>query len=88
MIFDFDNRLLINDGNGFFTDESTQRMSNQMLNSAFGAASAIADMNNDGIMDVVKQTSLQAPTHVAITYNDFDNEGFFDFYDIIASHHR
>ena len=84
-IYDYNNRLLINDGNGFFTDESTDRMTTQMLESAFGAASAIADMNNNGIMDVVKQTSLNSPTHVAITYNDLDDEGFFDFYDIIAN---
>lgn len=84
-ILDYNNRLLINDGNGFFTDESTLRMTSTMLQSAFGAASAIADMNNDGVMDVVKQTSLSAPTHVAIAYNDLDNEGFFDFYDVLYS---
>jgi len=82
-IFDFNNRLLINDGNGFFTDESTQRMDSEMLESAFGAASEIVDMNGDGVLDVVKQTSLNAPQHVAITYNDPNNEGFFDGYDII-----
>ena len=83
--YDYNNRLLINDGNGFFTDESTARMNSTMLLSAFGAASAIGDMNNDGVMDVIKQTGLNAPTHVAITYNDLDNEGFFDFYDILYS---
>ncbi len=83
--YDYNNRLLINDGNGFFTDESTLRMTSQMLLSAFGAASAIADMNNDGVMDVVKQTSLNPPQHVAITYNDPDDEGFFDFYDVLYS---
>ena len=36
-IFDFNNRLLINDGNAFFSDQSTQRMSDEMLLSAFGA---------------------------------------------------
>ncbi len=82
-IFDFNNRLLINDGNGFFTDESTQRMTSEMLESAFGAASNIVDMNGDGVLDVVKQTSLNAPQHVAITYNNPNNEGVFDGYDII-----
>ncbi len=82
-IFDYNNRLLINDGNGFFSDQSEQRMSSEMLESAFGAASAIADMNGDGVLDVVKQTSLNAPQHVAITYNDPNNEGYFNGYDIV-----
>jgi hypothetical protein len=82
-IFDFNNRLLVNDGNGFFADESSQRMDSEMLASAFGAASEIADMNGDGVLDVVKQTSLNAPQHVAITYNNPNNEGVFSGYDII-----
>ena len=82
-IFDYNNRLLMNDGNAFFADESTQRMTSEMLESAFGAASNIVDMNGDGVLDVVKQTSLNAPQHVAITYNDLNNEGVFNGYDII-----
>ncbi len=82
-IFDYNNRLLINDGNAFFADESTQRMDSEMLLSAFGAASQIIDMNGDGVLDVVKQTSLNPPQHVAITYNNPSNEGYFDGYDII-----
>ncbi|MBC8200613.1 MAG: VCBS repeat-containing protein, partial [Planctomycetes bacterium] len=82
-IFDYNNRLLMNDGNAFFTDESAQRMTSEMLESAFGAASNIVDMNGDGVLDVVKQTSLNAPQHVAITYNDPNNEGVFDGYDIV-----
>ncbi|HIN09336.1 MAG TPA: hypothetical protein EYM64_02030 [Phycisphaerales bacterium] len=82
-IYDYNNRLLINDGNGYFTDESTQRMTSEMLLSAFGAASVIADMNNDGVDDVVKQTSLNPPQHIAITYNNPSNEGYFNGYDII-----
>jgi len=82
-IFDYNNRLLINDGNAFFSDESTNRMTGEMLESAFGAASNIVDMNGDGVLDVVKQTSLNAPQHVAITYNSTSSEGYFDGYDII-----
>ena len=82
-IFDFNNRLLINDGNAYFTDQSTQRMDSDMLLSAFGAASSIVDMNGDGVLDVVKQTSLNPPQHVAITYNNPSNEGYFNGYDII-----
>ncbi len=82
-VYDFNNRLLINDGNGYFSDESTSRMNSEMLLSAFGAASVIIDMNNDGVNDVVKQTSLNPPQHVAITYNNPANEGYFNGYDII-----
>lgn len=82
-IFDFNNRLLINDGNAYFSDQSTQRMNNEMLDSAFGAASSIVDMNGDGVLDVVKQTSLNPPQHVAITYNNPSNEGYFSGYDIV-----
>jgi len=82
-IYDYNNRLLINDGNAVFSDQSTKRMDNEMLLSAFGAASCIEDMNGDGVNDVVKQTSLNPPQHVAITYNNPNNEGYFNGYDII-----
>ncbi|MCZ6493765.1 MAG: VCBS repeat-containing protein, partial [Planctomycetota bacterium] len=99
MLFDFNNRLLVNAGQGnpgFFADESTLRMGSlynygspvgvqDYLFGAFGAASIIADLNGDGINDVVKQTSLNPPQHVAIVYNDFLDEGFFNFYDVVNS---
>ena len=79
--FDYNNKLLINQGAaspGFFIDSLTARMSaNPGLLSAFGAASAMADMNNDGVMDVIKQTSLASPLHVAVQYNNPANVGFF-----------
>ena len=78
--FDMNNRLLVNDGNGFFTDESQTRMSPTMLLSAFGAASVIADMNGDGVNDVLKQTALAPPQHIAIVYNNPNNEGVFNIY--------
>ncbi len=79
-LFDFNNRLLINRGGaeaGVFDDSLGTRISTSRLVSAFGAASVIADMNNDGAIDVVKQTSLASPTHVAIHHNNPDNVGFF-----------
>ncbi len=82
-ISDYNNKLLINDGNGFFADETNARLTSEMRLSAFGAASEIHDMNNDGVMDVVKQTSLNAPQHVAVTYNNPANEGVFNQYDIV-----
>ena len=82
-IFDYNNRLLINDGSGFFTDESNERLTPEMLESAFGAASEIRDMNGDGVLDIVKQTSLNPPQHIAVTWNDPDNEGVFNGYQIV-----
>lgn len=49
--------LLINDGTGVFTDESASRLGN-LRNSAFGTAGQIVDMDNDGDMDIVKNTTL------------------------------
>ncbi|HRQ76651.1 MAG TPA: FG-GAP-like repeat-containing protein [Phycisphaerales bacterium] len=83
---DFNNRLLINGGPGnpaVFTDQTTARLTFDMYNSAFGAASVIIDMNNNGFNDVVKQTSLTPPQHVAITYNNPANPGFFNAYSIV-----
>ena len=81
-IYDYNNKLLVNDGNGYFSDESDARLSFEMRESAFGAASVFADMNDDGSMDVVKQTSLNPPQHVAITYNDPGDPGVFSGYEI------
>jgi len=82
-IFDYNNRLLINDGNGFFTDESEARLTFEMRESAFGAASEIKDMNGDGALDIVKQTSLNPPQHIAVTWNNPANEGVYNGYQIV-----
>jgi len=78
---DMNDRLLINDGSGTFVDESTLRMTAQMLESAFGVSTNVHDMNGDGVRDIVKDTALNAPQYVAISYNDPGNEGFFDLFD-------
>jgi hypothetical protein len=78
---DMNDRLLINDGTGHFLDESTMRMTNQMLQSAFGNSVAIQDFNNDGANDILKDTSLNAPTYVSISYNNPGNVGFFNLFD-------
>ena len=78
---DMNDRLLINDGNGFFTDESQLRMTAQMLQSAFGNSVDIQDYNRDGFNDVLKDTSLNAPQYVAISYNDPSNPGYFNIFD-------
>lgn len=51
--------LLINDGNGVFTDESQSRLGN-LRNSAFGTSVQIYDMDNDGDQDILKVSTLFA----------------------------
>lgn len=79
---DVNDRLYINNGNGYFTDESSLRMSVTMLESSFGMATAIADFNNDGKLDIMKDDALNAPQGVSISYNDTATEGFFGSYNI------
>jgi hypothetical protein len=79
---DMDNKLLVNMGAadpGVFVDESTIRMGTMFnyagvgtfnyLYAKFGAAAVIADMNGDGVNDVVKHTSLTNPIHIAVMVN-------------------
>ncbi|MEL7059141.1 MAG: VCBS repeat-containing protein [Acidobacteriota bacterium] len=86
---DYDNtledRLLINDGNGFFTDETSVRMTSAMSDSVFGTDAEILDMNGDGWNDIVKTNSSGSqppPDHqssLSIIYND--GTGSFNFID-------
>lgn len=87
-LVDYDNnledRLLINDGNGFFTDETTTRLTQPMYESVFGTDAAIVDIDGDGDQDIVKNNSSgsnpppgsSAPA-VRVFYND--GTGNFDF---------
>ncbi|MBI5765290.1 MAG: VCBS repeat-containing protein [Planctomycetes bacterium] len=89
---DFDDRLLMNDGNGFFTDVTNGAGTHfagtitvgastyPFQKSAFGAAAAIEDMNGDGLKDIVKQTALNPPQYIGIGYNKASNPGYFDTY--------
>jgi len=79
---DVDDRLLINDGTGYFTDESATRMTNEMLESSFGMKVAIHDMNNDGKLDILKDDALNAPQAVSISYNNTATEGIFGDYQL------
>ena len=87
---DFDNKLLINQGAanpGVFVDETLPRLaamfsyptigSKNLAYTTFGAASVIADMNGDGLKDIVKHMSLTAPQHVATIKNNPTNMGVF-----------
>lgn len=78
---DLNDRLLINDGTGFFTDESFTRMTAAMRGSSFGTSATIADMNGDGVEDVVSISGSGATgglTRSSISYNNPNNEGFFN----------
>ncbi len=79
---DINDRLLINDGTGYFTDESAARMSVTMLESSFGMQVKIADMNGDGKLDILKDDALNTPQAVSISYNDGASQGLFSTYDI------
>ena len=78
---DLNDRLLINDGAGYFSDESQLRMSASMLQSAFGTSVEIADLNGDGWNDVAKDTALFAPQYVAAIYNDPAAPGTFSIFE-------
>ncbi len=78
---DYDNsledRLLINDGKGHFTDETLGRMTAQMSLSAFGTKAIIADWNYDGVNDIVKLSTFNGPSVIRLLINDVNNEGNF-----------
>ncbi len=88
---DYDNttedRLLINDGFGFFTDETNTRLQPGMADSTFGTDAHIVDVNGDTFNDIIKNNasgSIPPPgfdPHTAVLYND--GTGNFDFLDEI-----
>jgi len=87
---DMEDRLLINDGTGFFTDETATRLTPEMVDSTFGTDADVADVNGDGFNDVIKDNASGtagsegggAPT-VSILYND--GTGHFTFMDNVYS---
>ena len=84
-VVDLNDKLLVNDGTGNFTDESNARMSSAMLDSSFAVSAVIADMNGDGHNDIIKDTALgstgAAGPRVIVDYNNPANVGFFNIYD-------
>ena len=88
---DYDNttedRLLINDGFGFFTDETATRLLPGMADSTFGTDAHIVDVNGDTFNDIIKNNASgnNPPPgfdpHTAVLYND--GTGHFDFLDEI-----
>lgn len=80
---DIDDRLLINDGTGYFTDETSTRMTYQMVESSFAMKVAIVDMNQDGKLDILKDDALNAPQGISISYNNTAVQGVFGTYQTI-----
>ena len=60
--------LLMNDGAGFFTDETIARLGD-LRNSAFGTSVEIHDMDNDGDQDIIKTSTLNSVS----PWNDIGN---------------
>ena len=56
-----------------------------MLLSAFAASAAIADINGDGVMDVAKNSGLQNPTRVSVSYNRPPNPVPFDLFQVAST---
>lgn len=86
-----EDRLLINDGTGNFTDQTSARLTFAMVNSTFALDSQIADMNGDGFNDIVKDNASGSGAgpgggpdpNVSVMYND--GTGHFTFRDEIYS---
>jgi FG-GAP-like repeat len=55
---DLDDRLLFNDGNGFFVDTGHSACTASQLSSAFGVKAEILDLNGDTRNDIVKLSTL------------------------------
>lgn len=74
---DTEDRLMLNDGTGVFTDASLTSAGPPLLQSGFSNAVEIGDFNGDGLNDIAKQTSYASPSRVQIAYNDPLNPGQF-----------
>ena len=76
-----EDRLLINDGCGSFTDETPTRFAGNttFLTTIFAPHAVIADLNGDGYNDIIKNSAL-GPYHMKVVYNDTPpNVGTFPF---------
>lgn len=89
---DMEDRLLINDGSGFFTDQTSTRLTPTMVNSTFGTDADIADVNGDGFNDIIKDNASGTGTNglsggltpaVVVLYND--GTGNFTTLDAVAT---
>jgi hypothetical protein len=70
--------LLVNDGNGFFSNVTNSAFSGNsgFLSSTFSAHALIIDLNDDGYNDIVKVSAL-GPYNLKVAYNNPANPGVF-----------
>jgi len=74
---DTNDRLLLNDGKGHFTDASATNTGGAVRKSVFCNSVSIVDLNGDGLNDILKQTSYERPAVCYVAYNDPENKGHF-----------
>lgn len=74
---DLNDRLLVNDGAGFYTDESFARMTTTQLDAFYGIDTRIVDLNGDGAAEITHLTANGDPTGVFTEYNDAAHLGYF-----------
>jgi FG-GAP-like repeat len=69
---DLNDRLLLNNGSGFFTDATNTSFNNTgMWSSAFGTECEFQDLNGDGKLDIVKISTLtDSPNRNEVIYNN------------------
>lgn len=69
---DLNDRLLLNNGSGFFTDATVSSFANSgMWSSAFGTECEMHDLNGDGKLDIVKISTLtDNPNRNEVIYNN------------------
>ena len=80
---DSNDRLLLNDGNGFFTDATLSSFASPALvDSGFCNSVRVVDLNGDGANDILRQTTYTPPIAVMATYGDPLNPGFFTVQDV------
>lgn len=68
---DYDGKLLFNQGAknpGYFVDTAANRMTSSQLAQAFGNECAIRDVNNDGLLDVIRVNTLTGGQNIAVLY--------------------
>jgi len=78
---DLNDRLWINQGNGYFTDESAARLTPEVAETSMGHAVELVDFNDDDRLDILRSQGIGSDARVTIAYNNLDSvgpDGFFD----------